>query len=247
MTESQETYEPEIVDSPAEVPAVQDPNQLLAYAIGKNASIETLEKLMALQERHEANEARKAYHKAMSAFKADPPEILKTKAVIFGQGKASYKHATLDHIAGAVGKSLSEHGLSASWSTEQNSKIKVTCTITHELGHSESTSLEADADTSGSKNAIQAIGSAITYLQRYTLLALTGLAAKDQDDDGTAAGAQTITEKQAQELMDLASTVKADEKRFLAFFGIKQYSDMPAKRFGEAKTMLNAKRKPSNA
>jgi hypothetical protein len=37
---------------------------------------------------------------------------------------------------------------------------------------------------SGSKNAIQAIGSAVTYLQRYTLLSATGLAAKNGDNDG---------------------------------------------------------------
>jgi hypothetical protein len=48
--------------------------------------------------------------------------------------------------------------------------------------------MEAAADISGSKNQIQAIGSAVTYLERYTLFASYGLASKDQDDDGKASG-----------------------------------------------------------
>jgi hypothetical protein len=53
------------------------------------------------------------------------------------------------------------------------------------MGHSEEGAvLEGAPDTSGSKNSIQAVGSTVSYLERYTLLAATGLAAKDQDDDG---------------------------------------------------------------
>ena len=45
-------------------------------------------------------------------------------------------------------------------------------------------SLSAPPDSSGSKNSIQAIASTLTYLQRYTLLSITGLAASEADDDG---------------------------------------------------------------
>ena len=49
-------------------------------------------------------------------------------------------------------------------------------------------------DTSGSKNSIQAISSAVTYLQRYTLLAATGLSTSELgnlDNDGRGTGAET--------------------------------------------------------
>ena len=52
------------------------------------------------------------------------------------------------------------------------------------MGHSEETTLKAPPDTSGSKNSIQAIGSTVTYLERYTLLAATGMAAAGMDNDG---------------------------------------------------------------
>ena len=167
---------------------IQQPGtSLLEMVIQKGADLQTIEKFMDLQERHEKNEARKAYVVAMTAFKKNPPEILKQTTVSFDttKGTTSYKHASLDHVTEQINASLSEHGLFASWSQSQSeSEITVTCKITHSLGHSEETSLTAGSDLSGNKNAIQGLGSTISYLQRYTILALTGLAAKGMDTDG---------------------------------------------------------------
>lgn len=159
------------------------PLALIEIATRQGAGVDQLERLMALQERFEKNEARKAYYEAIDKFKANPPDISKNKHVKFGN--TEYDHATLDHVTAEVTKALSSVGISHSWKTEQiDGKIRVSCVLTHRQGHSESTSLEAPADASGSKNAIQAIGSAVTYLQRYTLLAATGLAVKGMDSDG---------------------------------------------------------------
>ncbi len=167
-----------------------------------------LEKMMELQERHEANEARKAFHVAMADFKKNPPEILKSKKVSYttDKGTTEYSHAELGEITTAVGAALAEHGLNATWKTEQEGGVKVTCTITHKLGHSQEASLFSPPDTSGGKNSIQAIGSTITYLQRYTLLALTGLAAHDQDDDGKGSEETGLPEAVKQEI-SLLSTI----------------------------------------
>lgn len=162
---------------------VTTPMQLVAMAVQQGADVEKLSKLMDLQERWEKNEARKAFVVAMNAFKASPPEIIKNRHVAFGN--TSYDHATLDHVCEQIGNALSRHGISHRWSVEQKSGlIRVSCVLTHEKGHSEETTLEGPADSSGSKNAIQSIGSAVTYLERYSLLAATGLAAKGQDTDG---------------------------------------------------------------
>lgn len=164
-----------------------DPLEILQAAVDKGLNAETLSKLMDLQERWEANEARKEFVEAMNAFKKNPPEILKNKHVKFGS--TEYDHATLDHVCEQIGERLSAHGISHRWTVDQaDGKIKVTCILTHQRAHSESTTLEGPADTSGSKNAIQAIGSTVTYLQRYTLLAATGLAARNGDDDGAESG-----------------------------------------------------------
>ena len=162
-----------------------------------NIDIDKMEKLLEMQERWEANEAKKAYITAMAEFKANPPKIMKDKAVKYGQ--TSYRHSTLGNVTDLINKALGEHGLSASWITSQdNGSIKVTCKVTHVMGHSESTELSSPADNSGGKNAIQAIGSTVTYLERYTLLAITGLATYDQDDDGVGAGAKKTTYRPSQ-------------------------------------------------
>ena len=171
-------------------PVAATPMRLIEIAITQNADVAKLEKLFELQLRWEANEAKKAFVAAMNAFKADPPEIIKNKLVAYGEGSraVSYKHATLDQVCDNVTEALSKHGISHRWKVEQaDSLIRVTCVLTHQLGHSEETTLTAGADTSGSKNAIQAIGSAVTYLERYTLLAATGLAAANGDNDGQGA------------------------------------------------------------
>jgi hypothetical protein len=167
----------------AVVPVSITPVDLLRIAVSQDADIDKLKQLMDLQERWEANEARKAFVSAMNEFKKNPPAITKNKDVAFGNTK--YSHATLDHVCDAVTKGLSEHGISHRWRVDQSTEwITVTCVLTHALGHSEETALKGIADTSGSKNSIQAIGSTVTYLQRYTLLSATGLAAGGTDNDG---------------------------------------------------------------
>lgn len=157
------------------------PMVLLQMAMSQNADIEKLTRLMELQERWEANEARKAFNFAMAKFKENPPKIQKNKHVKFGT--TEYNHATLDHVTAQVTSALSAVGIGHKYTVLQNGPaISVTCILTHEQGHSESTSLTASPDTSGSKNSIQAIGSSVTYLQRYTLLLACGMAASEDTD-----------------------------------------------------------------
>lgn len=203
MTEEQKQYDlkvtdkrisnnPDTFDPSGNYLARQDsPNAVIMMAMQKGYDVTLIEKMMALQERNDANEARKAYHRAMAAFAANPPEIEKDKKVSYttSKGTTAYSHAQLGTSAEKIQAALSPHGLHASWRTIQTDKsIKVICRITHELGHSEETDLSAGADDSGSKNSIQAIGSTISYLERYTLFALTGIASKDMDDDGAKGG-----------------------------------------------------------
>jgi hypothetical protein len=167
------------------------PSGLLQMAVAQNADIDKLTKLLELQERWEANEARKAFNAAMARFKTNPPPITKNKVVSFGKGEnaTKYSHATLDNVTSTITAALSAVGISHKWRVSQAEQIAVTCVLTHEFGHSEETTLRAGADTSGSKNSIQAIGSTVTYLERYTLLAAVGMAAADDDDGKGAAPA----------------------------------------------------------
>lgn len=167
------------------------PADIVLYAMQKGADIAQIEKFMDLQMKWETDQARKAFVADMAEFKKSPPEIVKDKLVAFSG--TSYMHATLGNVTEAIVSGLARCGFSHRWDTDQQgANIIVTCILTHKLGHSERTSLSAIKDDSGKKNNIQQMASTITYLQRYTLLAATGVATKDQgDDDG--AGAEVDT------------------------------------------------------
>jgi hypothetical protein len=232
----------------AGAPRESDAGSLMAIinraAATENFDVDKLEKLLAVKERWDANEARKAFTAAMAAFKANPPEIIKDKHVAFqtSKGMTEYDHATLGSVCAAIVKGLSEHGISHRWDVAQDQRIKVTCILTHEQGHSEQVSLTASADESGGKNSIQAIGSAVTYLQRYTLFAATGLAAMDQDDDGKGTEpSQFITDKQALDLQAKAEEVGVNRENFLRFLKVSKLAELPASKYKAAIQALNDK------
>jgi len=246
MTENQAEYkgtDKRLVETKDVAVQGTSPAAVIQLAMTTGVDLDKLEKLLAIQEKWEANEAKKAYHDAMSRFKANPPEIEKDKKVGY-QPKddtkpfVGYSHASLANVTGKINRALSEHGLSAGWTTTQESgSISVKCTITHRLGHSENTALSASPDTSGSKNAIQAIGSTISYLERYTILALTGLATHDMDDDGKGSEGEPeyLTADQQIEINDKIKVLYPKTPgKFLKWFGCESVEKIPAKEYGRA-------------
>ena len=173
----------------------QDQSAVMVSLIQRAATdpqvdLEKLDRLLDVKERWEKEEARKAFVAALAAFKRNPPKLVKDQQVEFGEGRSRtrYNYASLGDVARQVAAGLAEHGLSHGWAVAQEQGVvTVTCTLTHEWGHGESVSITAPRDDTGNKNSIQQIGSAITYLERYTLMAITGLAAHDTDDDGQGA------------------------------------------------------------
>ena len=230
------------------------PANILEYAIQKNLTPEQVEKFWEIQEKIDTSNAKKAYVTAMSAFKANPPRITKDRHVEYKttKGVTSYDHASLANITETISKGLGAEGLTASWKTAQREVlVEVVCTITHCMGHSESTALKASPDQSGGKNNIQAIGSTISYLQRYTLLSLTGLATHEMDNDGRGniAGepAELITEEQ---LIDLQSLCEghgfpADKtlQKLAALWKLSKIEDMHQTWYEKAVEKINAKAK----
>lgn len=159
------------------------PMEMLNRAIMSGATPETLERLLALQERWEMNQARKAYDEAIASARAEIPPIKKNRTVSYGAGKAAYNHEDLAEIERTILPILSKHGIGYRFRTTvvDTKNIIVTCVL-FKSGYREENSLPGLADTSGSKNPIQALGSAVTYLERYTLKAALGLSATDDDD-----------------------------------------------------------------
>lgn len=164
------------------------------------ADLDKLERMLLLKREHDRDLARISFARALSEARAEIPPIMKDATVDFTHNgkRTHYRHETLSGIAKVVDPILSRHGLSYRFRTEQgNGGVRVTCIIAHSDGHSEETSLSGAPDGSGSKNSFQAVGSAVTYLQRYTLKAALGLSA-EVDDDGQAAAPRDDTPRQQQ-------------------------------------------------
>lgn len=213
------------------------PMTMLEKAVTSGASLEMVEKLMALQERWEANQARKAFDEAIAAAKAEIKPVVRNAT-----GHNAKKYADFSAIANAVDPIISKHGLSYRFRTNQTDRIAVTCILSHKSGHFEETTLAGPADASGSKNAIQAIGSTLTYLQRYSLVQALGLAASN-DDDGKAGGVgETISLEQVEQLVELADEVGADKEAFCRYFRVNGIADISTKDFPRAVAALNKKR-----
>jgi hypothetical protein len=167
------------------------PIMLLEKAIGAGLAIEQLEKLMDMQERWEKKEARKSFLDALSKFQTLVPDLKKGKTANIRTkdgGNVSYKYADLGAIANAIKVQLNDCGLSYRWEfMEVNGEMTVTCLVSHRDGHTETTSMKGEKDSSGAKNSIQQKGSTHTYLQRYTLIGALGLTTADSDNDGKSA------------------------------------------------------------
>lgn len=226
-------------DEPQRLPAAMTPMEMLDRAISTGASTDTLAKLMDLQERWEKSQARRAFDAAVADAKAEIPVIVKNRVVDFttSKGRTTYRHEDLAEIARTVDPILTKHGLSYRFrmSSEPNQPVLVTCILSHRDGYFEENTLSAGRDDSGSKNSIQAVGSTITYLQRYTLKGSLGLAAASDDDARTAAVASeqpaAITEEQAANLIEMMESISYDRQKFLGHFKIETVQDLPADRY----------------
>jgi hypothetical protein len=225
------------------VPAPIDtsPQAMLYMAVQRGASLDELDRLIALKERIEATEAKKAYTESMAQFKRVAPVIAKDKKAGFDSKKSDsriqYTYASIGNVVENIVPLLAQYGFSHDWtpSNIKNQMLDVTCKITHEKGHSESFTLSCGFDTSGQKNAIQQMASAVTYLQRYTLLLGLGLATKDQfDDDGKTAGQKVKEldelEEHEQKLLERALKMTRDADV------LKLYNDNKEK-FADAKEL----------
>lgn len=157
--------------------------------LNPDADLDKLERMLAMKERMDAKNARVSFSRALAAARAEIPPIIKDATVDFktDKGRTYYRHETLAGIAKVIDPILSQHGISYRFRTDQGQGgVKVTCIVQHSDGHAEETTLTGAPDHTGNKNGFQAVGSAVTYLQRYTLKAALGLSA-ELDDDGNAA------------------------------------------------------------
>jgi hypothetical protein len=184
-------------------------------ATDPNCDLDKMERLLNMQERVMAKQAEQAFNAAMAAMQAEIPSIAER-----GTGH-NIKYATLEDILDTVRPIMHKYGFAVSFRISQVDRVTVTGVLMHKDGHREETSMTLAADTSGSKNAVQAIGSSVSYGKRYVLCAMLNIATRGEDDNGYAATPHTpVTDTQAKQLKNLYDRMKPeDQERVFTMFG----------------------------
>lgn len=226
---------------------VHSPMDIANQFLKSGGDIANLEKMLALQEKYDAMQAKKAFTAAMAKFKSTPLFITKDKY----NSHFKSKYTSIGNLVNTALPRMGECGLSHKWVIEQPDPkmVKIDCIVTHSDGHSESVSMSAPPDTSGgsSKNPIQQIKSTVTYLKSATFESIMGLASTDAnlDDDGNGAGVKSITSTQAEGIRNALKNTNSDEKTFLTWIGAGSIENIPAEKFILAITQINKKAEKS--
>jgi len=211
--------------------------------------IEKFERLMALRERAGQADARRSFFAALAKAKGEFGPIIKKRVVDYehksGDGKTNYKYEDLADVGVVVDPVLSKYGLSFRHkSSQEGSKIKVTCILSHEDGYSEETSLEGVEDKSGMKNPNQAIASTVTYLQRYTLKEALGIGA-GRDDDGQGGWPldPVIEADDVAYIEQLLRDTDSDVPKFLETIGAPATAELTLTQYKRGVGLLNEKKR----
>jgi hypothetical protein len=242
-------------EKPQEVAPATSGDDLMTFiqraALDPAFDVSRLERLIALKERQDERAAKIAYFDAMRALKLQLPIIERNgHIVIHEKGKdkidanivQNTAFARWEDIDKAITPFLDQHGFSLTFRTgvAPDGKVTVTGIATHELGHSEETTISLPHDSSGSKNPVQAVGSALSYGKRYAATMLLNIRTKGEDDDGQAAGAEDpISDDQIMTIIELLKRDEMDQAKFCKVIGVELIGDIKRKNYEKVITKIN--------
>ncbi|MFJ5538593.1 ERF family protein [Vreelandella titanicae] len=188
--------------------------------------VEKLERLLDMQERIMTRSAMEQFNAAMAMMQDELPSIAE-------RGKAhNTKYATFEDINDVAKPIMKTHGFAVSFRVHNiQGGIEVTGVLMHKGGHREETTMTLPLDTSGSKNAVQAVGSSVSYGKRYVMSALLNITTRSEDDDGeSAAPTKRVTSFQAAQLAKaLAACPDTTQEWFASNYG--DASNVPKAKF----------------
>lgn len=218
-------------------------NVIARAASDPNVDIDKMERLLEMQERVIARNARAAYYDALAEMQPNLPVVSERGGIKDRSGNVQSTYALWEDVNEAIRPTLAEHGFALSFKVRRtDDQIVTTGILSHRLGHREETELALPSDTSGSKNAVQAVGSSTSYGKRYTAFALLNITSTGEDDDGEAGGAPpSISTEQFDTLNGLADAVQANKPNFCKFLKVNSLRELPASKYEIAFARLKEK------
>jgi len=169
------------------LPVAPSVEAMITLAIEKGASVDTIERLMAVRREVRAEAAKEAYDRALAEFQAECPTIHKTAKVMNKDKTVRYQYAPLDAIIHQVKGLLQKHGFSYTVNAvAEPTCVKAVCKLTHAYGHSDTSEFAVPIDKDAYMNPAQQVASALTFAKRYAFCNACGIMTGDADDDSLA-------------------------------------------------------------
>ena len=159
-------------------------------AADPSTDLERLDRLATLYERMVSREAETKFNGALARLQPKLPMLEERGQIAGPDGSVRATYATWEDTVEVIRPILARHGFSLSFKPGRSPKgvPTVTGVLRHEAGHKEAAEIELPADASGDKNPVQAVGSTMSYGQRYVAKMLLNLVSRGEDDDGQGAG-----------------------------------------------------------
>lgn len=180
------------------------------------------------------------FNEALSKAQAKMEPARKTNSNPFFKSK----YASYQDVWTAVRGPLTDNGLSISHHMDFDAAGNMTLTtdLCHISGEMRSSKLPIRP---AKPNDMQSVGSAITYAERYNLVALTGVPIAEEDDDAEAAvehGTRCISSTQVKQLGDLLNQLPTVETtNILRYNEVKNISEIAIDKYDKILNYLNSK------
>lgn len=248
MSEQAEIGTTAVAERPKDLPPDQrtgvNVNALMTAAMqagDPDAVAAALEKLVELEGTVAKREAERIFGEQFAAFRRALPKIPRDRKGAVRNGTA-IMYASLETIQPIVDPLLAEHGFFYRFTTEPSKDgqwLIVTCTLQHEAGHSERSSMPVPMTTIPKATKAQEATGTRTYGKRLALSDVLGLSTTDEAD-GAGPG-EKIDEATVEELKGLASKLDASRiAKLLALFGAGTWADLTEHDVASVKRAIGA-------
>ena len=222
-------------------------------AMNPSVDVEKMRAVLDMQERILDRNAKAEFDAALADMQPDLPTINQKGKIEIrakdasgdrkGAIQQSTKFAKFEDINEALRPIIGKYGFAVSFRTglTEDGRVQIIGILSHRAGHREQTTMVLPHDATGSKNAVQAIGSSTSYGKRYILCALLNITSRGEDDDGASSGKPEgftddakITAEQTKALVALVDSSGVGGIRFCQKYGIEKIADLPAHFYAEA-------------
>jgi hypothetical protein len=217
---------------------------IVALAKDPQVDVHKLDALLAMQSKMESRQAEREFIAAFSRLSGDLPRVKKNGTIDLGKGKA-IPFARWEDMDAIIRPAMTREGFTLSFdsSMREGGGVIVTGTLMHRDGHTRTASIPLPPDAGPGRNALQSIGSSLSYGRRYCAEMLLNIIREGEDDNGRLGGMRFITAEQVAELESLLKETGSDEARYLQILGVAHLSNIEVGAWAAARNLLLGKLK----